>query len=323
MLTGGRTEAPQLRKLIPSNLFPPDPVPSEPAPSSPVPSNVVLSNPIARSSIPRNNVPKNTVPHAIRTLIEQMRVRPRSREDLDRVVGYEIANQWNSAKSNVYAGEPGTAANPVPSCILLHGVPGTGKSTTVRLTVSGTTLITLYEVRLASLLARFKGNGEIFAEALFVIAKENSPAMIYIDEIDGPFGTNAEPGVAMQLTRFLTLWSKFQSSGVTIFGATNKPWAIPQALIRQFTKICHVARPSPEHAVSILRQKIKAIIKCHSLQADEIEELGRRMRGFTCTDIDSAVKQAWADCYVRLRLQAGSHQYYREVSTELTCTHQC
>ena len=319
MLTGSRTEDPQMSILNPSDLFPPGPVPSNPAPSSPTPSNS-----IPKSSIPSNTVPKNTIPHAIRALIEQMRVKPRLREDLDRVVGYEIANQWNIAKSNVYAGEPGTAANPVPSRILLHGVPGTGKSTTVRLTASGTTLITLYEVRLASLLARFKGNGEIFAEALFTIATENSPAMIYIDEVDGPFGTNAEPGVATQLTRFLTLWSEFQSPGVTIFGATNEPWAIPQALIRQFTKICHVARPSPEHAVSILRQKIKAIIKCHSLKADEIEELGRRMSGFTGRDIDNAVKQAWADCYVRLRLQAGSHEYYREVSRELTCMHiQC
>lgn len=87
--------------------------------------------------------------------------------------------------------------------------------------------------------------------------------------------------------------SESLNSGIMVVGHTYEPWAIPQTFLRRFTELCHIVRPSPEHAVSILRLKIRTIIKCHSLQDNDIGELGRQMVGFTGSDIDTAVSNAW------------------------------
>ena len=298
---------------------------SEPIPSKLVPSNAVLRNPVPSNPAPSHSAPESDSPKDIRKLVEQMRVSPRSKEDLSLIVGCEEAKKLIGGRARQYAIDPETASDPVLSGgTLLHGIPGTGKSTVVQAAAASCPSIALYQVQNNLLLGQYVGNSEKHASALFEIAKENSPAIIFIDEIDGLFGTNVKSTLAstIQLGKhFLALMTEYEDSGVTVVGATNNPWAIGQPFLCRFQSFCHVPRPSPEQVVAILRLKIRTFIKCHSLQENDIEELGRQMVGFTGREIEHAVSKAWRECYYRL--QAKDYSHYHEVCNHLIGVYQC
>ena len=222
---------------------------------------------------------------------------PTSREDLDLDVGCEVAKLLIRAKSAVYARDPKKAADPaLIGGILLHGIPGTGKWNTVRDAAAGRyASITLFEVRHVMLLDKKNvGDGEKIVEALFMVAKESAPAIIFIAEVDKLFRCRVKYDDSETANRLGTpilglMMSEWARSGITVVGATHKPWIISQVFFRQFTSLYRLTRPSPEHVINILRAKITTILKYHSLHSDDIEILGRQMIGFTGWDIENAL----------------------------------
>ena len=126
----------------------------------------------------------------------------------------------------------------IPKGVLLVGAPGTGKTLLAR-AVAGEAEVTFFRLNGADFVEMFVGVGAARVRDLFKQAREKSPCIIFIDELDaigksrgvGIIGGNDER--EQTLNQLLAEMDGFDArSGVIILGATNRPEVLDAALLR-------------------------------------------------------------------------------------------
>jgi cell division protease FtsH len=148
----------------------------------------------------------------------------------------------------------------LPRGILLHGLPGCGKTLLAR-ALAGETGVPFYFVSASSFVEKFVGVGAARVRELFVEAKKNAPAIVFIDELDavgrkrdGDGGGNRE--FDHTLNQLLVELDGFVgSSGVLLLAATNRPELIDPALMRpgRFDRRIRIDPPDVRGREKILR----------------------------------------------------------------------
>lgn len=113
-----------------------------------------------------------------------------------------------------------------PAGLLLHGPPGTGK-TTIAKAVATEVSASFYEQSAADLLSKWAGESEERVAKLFTKARANRPSVIFIDEIDGLLrrrsGDSSTPWEERVVSQFLRELDGLASGeGVLLIGATNR-----------------------------------------------------------------------------------------------------
>jgi cell division protease FtsH len=149
----------------------------------------------------------------------------------------------------------------VPKGVLLVGPPGTGKTLMAR-AVAGEANCSFYSIAASEFVEMFVGVGASRVRDLFSRAKENSPAIVFIDEIDavgrqrgaGLGGGNDER--EQTLNQMLAELDGFdQSATVIVMAATNRPDVLDPALLRpgRFDRQVTVDLPDRAGRLSILK----------------------------------------------------------------------
>src|SRR4030095_3427875 len=143
----------------------------------------------------------------------------------------------------------------IPKGVLLSGPPGTGKTLLAR-AVAGEAGVPFFSVSASEFVEAIVGIGASRVRDLFKQAKEASPAIIFIDELDAigrsrtagssPFsGGNDER--EQTLNQILTEMDGFESGeAVIVLGATNRPEILDQALLRPGRFDRRVTVPPPD-----------------------------------------------------------------------------
>lgn len=132
--------------------------------------------------------------------------------------------------------------------ILLYGPPGCGKTYIAKAT-AGEIDAKFYNVSIHELISSFAGEGERALHDNFEMARNNTPSVLFFDEIDAiGMSRGKTSGVLRTLVnQFLTEMDGVQTDndGVLIIGATNLPWEVDSALRRpgRFDKVLFVSPP--------------------------------------------------------------------------------
>ncbi len=185
----------------------------------------------------------------------------------------------------------------IPKGVLLYGQPGTGKTLLAR-AVAGEAGVPFYSISGSDFVEMFVGVGASRVRDLFEQAKENAPAIVFIDEIDA-VGRHRGAGMGgghdereQTLNQLLVEMDGFDvRGGVILIAATNRPDVLDPALLRpgRFDRQIQVDAPDLSG-----RRKILAV---HSrgkpLEPDiDLMTVARRTPGFSGADLANVLNEA-------------------------------
>ncbi len=183
----------------------------------------------------------------------------------------------------------------VPKGILLNGPPGNGK-TMIAKALANSIEVNFYAVNGSSFVEKYVGVGAKRIRELFKEAKKNSPAIIFIDEIDvlgrkrDKEGSNQE--YDQTLNQLLVEMDGFENNEeIIIIGATNRLDVLDEALLRpgRFERHIYVGIPDPKGRKKIL----EIYTKKKPLDEDvNFDEIIKRTYGFSGAQIKSLCNEA-------------------------------
>ena len=185
----------------------------------------------------------------------------------------------------------------IPKGVLLYGPPGTGKTLLAR-AVAGEASVPFYSISGSDFVEMFVGVGAARVRDLFNQAKENAPAIVFVDEIDA-VGRQRGAGLGgghdereQTLNQLLVEMDGFESNGsVILIAATNRPDVLDPALLRpgRFDRQIPVERPDLKGREAILKVHAKG-----KPMSEDVELLAyaRRTPGFTGADLANVLNEA-------------------------------
>ena len=185
----------------------------------------------------------------------------------------------------------------IPKGVLLYGQPGTGKTLLAR-AVAGEAGVPFYSISGSDFVEMFVGVGASRVRDLFEQAKENAPAIVFIDEIDA-VGRHRGAGMGgghdereQTLNQLLVEMDGFDvRGGVILIAATNRPDILDPALLRpgRFDRQISVDAPDLKGREQILN--VHARGKPMAPDVDLLS-VARRTPGFTGADLANVLNEA-------------------------------
>jgi cell division protease FtsH len=184
-----------------------------------------------------------------------------------------------------------------PKGVLLVGPPGTGKTLLAR-AVAGEAGVPFFSLSASEFVELFVGVGASRVRDLFKQARENAPAIIFIDELDSIGRTRGQTAIGgsseqeQTLNQILTEMDGFSSKeGVIVLAATNQPDVLDKALLRpgRFDRRVVVNLPDKVGREAILKVHTRSVPL-----ADDVDlgELAASTPGLSGADIRNLVNEA-------------------------------
>ena len=189
----------------------------------------------------------------------------------------------------------------VPKGVLLNGPPGAGKTLLAR-AVAGEAGVPFYSVSASEFIQMFVGVGASRVRDLFKNAKDNAPAIIFVDEIDA-VGRQRGAGLGgghdereQTLNQILSEMDGFaQTDSVIVLAATNRPDVLDPALLRpgRFDRHITVNRPTHQGRIEIFKVHVRDVPLAEDV---DLHRLASATVGLTGADIRNIVNEAalWA-----------------------------
>src|SRR6476660_1654661 len=181
-----------------------------------------------------------------------------------------------------------------PKGVLLHGPPGTGKTLLAK-AVASETNANFYSIGGPEIMSKFYGESEERLRDTFKQAQENSPSIIFIDEIDSiapkreDVSGDVEKRVVSQL---LTLMDGLESRGkVVVIGATNRPDALDPALRRpgRFDREIEIGITDESGRLDILEIHTRGMPLTDDVNLTSISKI---THGFVGADLEAVCREA-------------------------------
>jgi len=185
-----------------------------------------------------------------------------------------------------------TSPLPVPTGVLLAGPPGTGKTMIARLLATQTKR-SFYPVTAADLLGSGQGDSVKKLAELFARAKEQSPSIIFFDELDGLFGSSH--GFASSHDKQFTEQALIEISriepanNVLLVGATNHADRLDPRILRggRFSEKIEIGVPGLANRQRLLGRLLERVAV-----AVPLEQLAADTEGLAPADIEAVVQAA-------------------------------
>ncbi len=179
------------------------------------------------------------------------------------------------------------------SGILLYGPPGCGKTLIAKVLASESEA-NFYSINGPEIMNKYYGETEARLRDIFKEARENSPSVIFIDEIDAiaPKREEAYGDVEKRVVaQLLALMDGLNDRGnVIVLGATNRPDSVDPALRRpgRFDREIEISVPNADGRLEILQIHTRGM----PLQDVDLKKLAAELHGYTGADIKSLCREA-------------------------------
>ena len=185
----------------------------------------------------------------------------------------------------------------LPKGVLLYGAPGTGKTLLAK-AVAGEAGVAFFSASASEFVEMFVGVGAARVRDLFDQAKKNSPAIIFIDELDA-VGRRRFAGIGgghdereQTLNQLLIELDGFESKqGIILMASTNRPDVLDPALIRPGRFDRHISVPAPD-----LKGR-EEILKVHAKKVKlgedvDLKQVAKGTPGFVGADLANVINEA-------------------------------
>eukprot|EP00792_Barthelona_sp_PAP020_P006730 TRINITY_DN3065_c1_g1_i3.p1 TRINITY_DN3065_c1_g1~~TRINITY_DN3065_c1_g1_i3.p1 ORF type:complete len:614 (+),score=167.29 TRINITY_DN3065_c1_g1_i3:30-1871(+) len=182
-----------------------------------------------------------------------------------------------------------------PKGLLLFGPPGNGK-TMIGKAIASQCEATFFSISASSLMSKWVGEGEKLVRALFAVAREMQPAVIFIDEIDSLLTKRTDK--EMEGTRRLKTEFLIQIDGAAtstddrllIVGATNRPQDLDEAARRRLSRRLYVPLPDIEARRGIIENLLKK--SPNNLSKENMDFIAQQTQGFSGDDMKNLCSEA-------------------------------
>lgn len=181
-----------------------------------------------------------------------------------------------------------------PRGVLLYGPPGTGKTLLAK-AVANETNANFYSIGGPEIMSKFYGESEERLRETFKQAQENSPSIIFIDEIDSIAPKREEVSGDVEkrvVSQLLTMMDGLESRGkVVVIGATNRPNALDPALRRpgRFDREIEIGIPDQLGRSEILEIHTRGMPLTQDVN---LESIAKITHGFVGADLESVCREA-------------------------------
>eukprot|EP00249_Psilotum_nudum_P021233 c28027_g1_i2 orf=1142-3934(-) len=223
----------------------------------------------------------------------------------------------------------------IPSGILLCGEPGTGKTLLAK-AVAGEAGVNFFSISASQFVEIYVGVGASRVRALYQEAKENAPAVVFIDELDavgrqrGLIGGSGGQERDATLNQLLTCLDGFEGKGEVItIAATNRPDVLDIALVRpgRFDRKIYIPKPGSRGRVAILKVHAKNKPMAEDVDYEAIADLTDGMVGAQLANLldiaaltvlrDGRTEITTDDLIQAVQLEEGGYPDMRPRSKEL------
>jgi len=178
--------------------------------------------------------------------------------------------------------------------ILLYGPPGVGKTMMCQAVANEMNAVVLW-VSLADITSKYTGESEKLLITLFDMAREKSPSVIVIDEMDsiGRKRSCHESETERRIkTEFLKQLDGISggNDGVYVLATTNMPWELDIACLRRFERL--ILLPIPDTTAREEIFKLRIGDHPHELKPEDFKSLAKLTEGYSGSDINNVVNDA-------------------------------
>lgn len=181
-----------------------------------------------------------------------------------------------------------------PKGVLLYGPPGTGKTLLAK-AVASETNANFYSIGGPEIMSKFYGESEERLRETFKQAQENSPSIIFIDEIDSIAPKREEVSGDVEkrvVSQLLSLMDGIEGRGkLVVIGATNRPNALDPALRRpgRFDREIEIGIPDEQGRYDILQIHTRGMPLTEDVN---LESIAKVTHGFVGADLEALSKEA-------------------------------
>ncbi|CAE7802831.1 spas-1 [Symbiodinium necroappetens] len=185
--------------------------------------------------------------------------------------------------------------------LLLFGPPGTGKTLLAKW-IAAECGATFFNINASSVMSKWIGEAEKTVKALFQLAADRQPSVIFLDEIDSLLSQrrDADNEASRRVkNEFLTSLEGAETAAdekILCVGATNMPWDLDHAVLRRLPKRLYVPLPGRRARRSLLVAQLAKHNSKVGLQGDmsasDIDYVVEHTEGFSCSDLQQLLCEA-------------------------------
>jgi SpoVK/Ycf46/Vps4 family AAA+-type ATPase len=211
--------------------------------------------------------------------------------ELGDVGGLEGLKTWLIERSKLFEMRDTLDAEIVPKGLLMMGIPGCGKSLSVK-AIASQFHLPLYRVDMIEIFSGRHGKPEgAFVEACKMM-EDMAPAVLWFDEIEMGITSTDSGGEQGRIFAFFLTWMQEKTRGLFVAATANRIDLLPAEMIRKgrFDEVFFVDLPSEEEQIAIFKIHLKR--RGIDPAAFRVEELSQFTGGWTGAEIEQCVVSA-------------------------------